>query len=75
MNEIKFSLVGYLCNAVYQQKKMSIADYYKMTQDIRYATPPHVSPDDLEKKYWKSLNSDHSVYGCDMAITITDDGM
>ena len=73
MVQINF-LGGYLSKGIHQTK-MSVADYYKMTQDIRYATPQHEDYDDLEKKYWKGLNSGHPVYGCDVATAITDDGM
>ena len=64
----------YLTKGIHQTK-MSVADYHKMTQDERYATPKHEDYDDLEKKYWKSLNIGHPVYGCDVATAITDNGM
>ena len=67
MVQINF-LGGYLSKGIHQTK-MSVADYYKMTQDIRYATPQHEDYDDLEKKYWKGLNGGHPVYGCDVAIS------
>ena len=42
------------------QDKISVKDYYAMTQSPKYATPTNSGFEDLEKKYWKSL----SYQGC-----------
>ena len=58
-----------------RNKKISIPDYYKMATNTTYRTPAHENEEELEKKYWKSLNFIDPVYGCDVTEGITDDGV
>ena len=54
------------------QPKMTVLEYYEMTQSNKYKPPAHDGYDDLEKKYWKSLGYVPPVYGADVSTTISD---
>ena len=52
---------------------MSVKEYEKLANSNEYKTPQHSNPDELERKYWKSLNFCPPIYGCDVANSLTDE--
>ena len=54
------------------QPKMTVKDYYTMTQSHKYRTPAHESFEELERKYWKTVGYAPPVYGCDVSDNISD---
>jgi jumonji domain-containing protein 2 len=54
------------------QQKLNVVDYHKMATSQKYNTPNHADYDDLERKYWKSLQFVPPVYGCDVSSNISD---
>ncbi|CAG0887835.1 unnamed protein product [Cyprideis torosa] len=55
-----------------QKNRMTVQEFYDMSQDPRYATPVHHDFDDLERKYWKNLTDVAPTYGADVPGTLTD---
>lgn len=74
----KFQLYDGEYPGCYQAKsstlgKIHVKDYYKKANSEAYKPPRWETYDDLERKYWKSIEfRDPPIYGCDVARSFTD---
>lgn len=55
-----------------QKKKMTVAEFKKVAESPRYATPPYFDYEDLERKYWKNISFNPPIYGADVSGSIYD---
>lgn len=58
-----------------QKKKMTVAEFKKVAESPKYATPPYFDYEDLERKYWKNISFNPPIYGADVSGSIYDAGV
>ncbi|MGE9502768.1 hypothetical protein ACQP3D_30800, partial [Escherichia coli] len=46
-----------------KKKAMTVGQYRDLANSKKYRTPPHVSFEDLERKYWKNRFFGSPIYG------------
>ena len=68
---IQESKNAYLTNSTFKTP-MTVKDYHKMATSEKYASPKRVSHEELEKQYWRDINSSPPIYGCDVSNSISD---
>lgn len=55
-----------------QQRSLNLTEFEQLANSKSYATPPHKSFEDLERKYWKNLTFNPAIYGADVSGSLTD---
>ncbi|OQR70688.1 lysine-specific demethylase 4C-like [Tropilaelaps mercedesae] len=58
-----------------QKKKMTVAEFKKLAESPKYATPQYFDYEDLERKYWKNISFNPPIYGADVSGSIYDEGV
>lgn len=54
-------------------KSMSVREFKKITNDVRYAPPrEYFDFDDLERKFWANINIGQPLYGADISGSLSD---
>ena len=58
----------------HKQPKMTLQEYYKMATSSKYECPKNLSPEEMERKYWKNLQPHFvpPIYGCDVDNVLSD---
>ncbi|KAI1289158.1 putative lysine-specific demethylase 4B [Halotydeus destructor] len=49
-----------------EQRSMTVAEYKKLANSRKYATPSYFDYDDLERTYWRNLAFGSPIYGADV---------
>lgn len=55
-----------------EENRMTAAEYWKLAEDNKNATPDHTDYDDLSGIFWKSLPAHGAVYGSDVTSSLFD---
>ncbi|XP_076431785.1 lysine-specific demethylase 4D-like [Peromyscus maniculatus bairdii] len=56
-----------------KKKAMTVGQYRELANSKKYQTPPHLSFEDLERKYWKSRFFGSPIYGADVNGSLFDE--
>ncbi|KAG9511093.1 putative lysine-specific demethylase 4B, partial [Fragariocoptes setiger] len=63
---------------LYQQynitkRKTTVREFKRQSESLRYMTPVHESPEDLERCYWKNMTFVPPIYGADVPGSLYDE--
>ncbi|KAM5245959.1 lysine-specific demethylase 4D [Ctenodactylus gundi] len=56
-----------------RKKAMTVGEYRCLANSKKHQTPPHLSFEDLERKYWKNRLYDSPIYGADISGSLFDE--
>ncbi|KAK7807711.1 hypothetical protein U0070_010926 [Myodes glareolus] len=55
-----------------KKKTMTVGQYRDLANSKKYRAPPHLSFEDLERKYWKNRSFGSPIYGADVSGSLFD---